>query len=280
MATGASAQPANDEWDAATVVGEPLPFTDHLSTLDATRAFSDPPCFAEERSVWYAFATTEDVQLDANTYGSDYDTTLSAYLGEPSISTQIACNDDTLSFQSQIRVDVPAGSTVYFMIGSYTNEPGPNLVFTVDRPPPPVDIELVVEPEGEASLVTGVAWIRGRVKCSYATPVNVFGELAQKVDPLHVFRADFFAPLSQCLGWTTWNTQVAASGPFNPGLAGVDARAVYFDPDINGFARVEISEIVELEGVIVPEPTPSALGLAALATLAVLRQRRRFTRWE
>ena len=132
----------------------------------------------------------------------------------------------------------------------------------------------VVEPDGQASLVTGVAWVRGRVKCNFPTPLNVAGDLAQKLDPLTVSRAEFAASLPQCLGWSTWSVSAVSPRPFNPGLAGADAEALYWNPEIGDFARVGTSAIVDLEGVIVPEPDGAVLGLAALVALGALYRRR------
>ncbi len=50
----ALAQPANDDFDNPTVIGA-LPFTDSISTVDATAAADDPSCTSNEHSVWYAF---------------------------------------------------------------------------------------------------------------------------------------------------------------------------------------------------------------------------------
>ena len=76
----ALAQPANDDFDNATVVGA-LPFTDTIGTADATTAEDDPFCNGNEHSVWYAFTPTANTTIRADTVGSNYDTTLSVYTG-------------------------------------------------------------------------------------------------------------------------------------------------------------------------------------------------------
>jgi len=53
-----------------------LPFTDFITTFDATTAADDPSC--NGHSVWYSFTPTRDVPVKADTSGSDYATTLTA----------------------------------------------------------------------------------------------------------------------------------------------------------------------------------------------------------
>ncbi len=74
--TAVAAPPANDDFDNATLVPG-LPFSDAIDTTDATTAADDPDCAGQGPTVWYAFTPSEDTEVAANTFGSDYDTTLS-----------------------------------------------------------------------------------------------------------------------------------------------------------------------------------------------------------
>ena len=56
-----------------------------------------------------------------NTFGSNYDTTLSAYIVDSAGAAQIACNDDTNGLQSQLQVNLIAGVTYTFMVGAYAS---------------------------------------------------------------------------------------------------------------------------------------------------------------
>jgi hypothetical protein len=86
----AHAAPANDDIASATVIPG-LPFADDpLDTTEATTAPDDPDCVGNGPTVWYAFTPAADVSVLVNTFGSDYDTTLSAYTDSPSSLTQIA----------------------------------------------------------------------------------------------------------------------------------------------------------------------------------------------
>jgi hypothetical protein len=128
--------PANDDFDSATVIGS-LPFTDSINTSEATTAADDPECAGNGHTVWYAFTAPADMGIEANTFGSDYDTTLSVYTGSRGALTQIACNDDAAdSLQSRVRFNATAGVTYFFMVGSFFDDPGGNLDFAVVEIPP------------------------------------------------------------------------------------------------------------------------------------------------
>ena len=60
-----------------------------------------PDCSGREPTVWYAFRPSAAVRVEANTFGSDYDTTLSVYTGARGDLAQLAC-DDTGGRQSQV----------------------------------------------------------------------------------------------------------------------------------------------------------------------------------
>jgi hypothetical protein len=111
----ATAPPENDSFANAVVVGS-LPFATTVSTLEATAAPDDPACFASAASVWYAYTPPISTTLSADTFGSDYDTTLAAYTGTQGSLTEVACNDDAGGgLQSQIVFPVVAGQTYYLM---------------------------------------------------------------------------------------------------------------------------------------------------------------------
>ena len=125
--------PPNDVFGSAVVAGA-LPFTATVSTVEATAAVDDPSCVGNDTSVWYAFTPVISTSITAETFGSDYDTTLSAYTGTQGALTQIACNDDAgAGTQSQIRFPVSAGTTYYFMVAGLGG--GGNLVFALDAAP-------------------------------------------------------------------------------------------------------------------------------------------------
>src|SRR3712207_847829 len=85
--------PNNDDFDSATIISS-LPFSNSINTVEATTAADDPFCAGNGHTVWYSFTPDEDGEvnafLEANTVGSDYDTTLSVYTGSRGNLEQIA----------------------------------------------------------------------------------------------------------------------------------------------------------------------------------------------
>jgi hypothetical protein len=236
--------PANDDFDSATVVPG-LPFTDQLDTTEATTAADDPDCFGQGATVWYSFTPTTDLRVDANTLGSDYDTTLSVYTGTPGALTQIACNDDAAgSLQSRVRFDATAGETYFFMVGAFGGGPGGNLTFNLDVAPPPLELGLTIDPTGSVVPSKGVATISGTVTCSQPASVGVEGRMEQRVGRLLIH--GFFSAFVECTPpATAWSATVEGeNGLFVAGRAQVDAFAFAFDEE----AFAEASATVQLRG--------------------------------
>src|SRR6266699_2441681 len=116
-----------------------------------------------------------NIRLEANTFGSGDDTTLSVYTGSRGAFTQIACNDDAGgTLQSRVRFDATAGTTYYFMVAA-PNLPlltSANLVFNLLQAPPPFTFTPSLDQFGTVSPSTGVVTLQGSVNCSepaYAT---------------------------------------------------------------------------------------------------------------
>jgi hypothetical protein len=136
-ASAALAQPANDDFDSATVISA-LPFTDSVSTADATTAGDDPFCNGNEHTVWYSFTPTQDTPIRADTVGSDYATTLGVYTGSRGALSEVTCEP----FGGQVAFTASANTTYFFMVASVCcGNPGGNLVFRVNPPPPNDDFD-------------------------------------------------------------------------------------------------------------------------------------------
>lgn len=126
----AVAQPANDDFDSATVVPS-LPFTDTVSTSEATTAFDDPFC-GDAHSVWYSFTPTQSGTVAADTSGSDYTTALSVYTGSRGALSEVAC----AAFPAQVTFNATANTTYFFMVTSACcGGPGGTLAFNLQGPP-------------------------------------------------------------------------------------------------------------------------------------------------
>ncbi|MGD0921458.1 MAG: choice-of-anchor D domain-containing protein, partial [Terriglobia bacterium] len=125
--------PPNDNWVNAAVV-DSLPYTSIVDTTQATTELTDPSpgCgYGNGHSVWYVFTPASNGTVTANTFGSNYDTILSAFTGAPGAFTWQACNDDYAGFQSQISFGVTAGVMYSFMVTSYGSGNGGSLVFNL-----------------------------------------------------------------------------------------------------------------------------------------------------
>jgi hypothetical protein len=220
----AFAQPTNDDFDNATVVTEPLPFTDSISTVDATTAADDPECAGNGHTVWYTYTPSAAGFVNANTFGSDYDTTLSVYTGTRGALTQIACNDDTQGLQSSVTWEVVAGTTYYLMAGSFFDSPGGNLSFTVQESGPPPTLDVAIDPIGHVNPRTGVAQVSGTFTCTGLDVLDIFGELTQQVGRFTIRGFfEFFAPGPTCDGTPQpWTANVS---PENGKFAGGKATA-------------------------------------------------------
>lgn len=242
-----AAAPANDDFGSATAVSA-LPFSDTISTVDATTAADDPQdCVGTGPTVWYSYTAAETIHLSAHTLGSDYDTGLSVYTGARGSLSQIACNDDSGGLHSHVRFTAVAGETYHFMVGAFGDGPGGNLVFTVEEGQPPLEVGLALDRFGSVDPATGSAAVRGTVTCSRPTLVDISGQLRQRAGRVLV-TADLFASL-QCDGVTAWEIQaIPAGGLLAGGRAQIGVNAGFADPITGEFAFDEESGTVRLRG--------------------------------
>jgi hypothetical protein len=169
----AVAQPTNDDFDNATVVTEPLPFTDTISTADATTAPDDPECLGSGATVWYSYTPASDGLVSASTAGSSYDTTVSVYTG-----TRGALFDVTGCAGTAVVWNAFAGTTYYVMVGWLFGSPGGQLSFRVDGPP---SVDVTLDPVGHFDPRTGVAQVSGTLTCIGTGFVGIQGALRQAV---------------------------------------------------------------------------------------------------
>ena len=253
VAMGASTaladSPDNDDFVDATVIPD-LPFSDEVDTRDATTAAEDPDCFGKGPTVWYAFTPLDETEVAANTFGSDYDTTLSVYTGTLGALDQLVCNDDAgQSLQSFVRFDATAGETYFFMVGAFGSGPGGTLEFSVDVAPPPLVINLRVNRFGRFVPLTGEAVISGTLTCSEPASAFVDIELRQEVGRRFVILAFGPAVIAECEGKTAWSATVTSeTGLFGGGPAKVTAFASAGDVETGESAFAEASASLRLRG--------------------------------
>jgi hypothetical protein len=220
--------PANDNIADATALGA-LPFSDQVNTAGATTEPGDPDCVGNGPTVWYRFTPSQDIVLNANTFGSDYDTSVSVYIGSPGSLTQIACNDDSNGMQSSVTFEASAGETYYVMVGAFASGFGGNLTFTLLEAPPLLETDVTIAEVGSVNAATGVATLRGTVSCSREATAQIQGQLRQRSGRI-VLQAEFFTWV-ECDGTTPWSVDAVPSyGLFAGGRAQLEAYADVFDP--------------------------------------------------
>jgi PKD repeat protein len=129
-----AAPPENDNIGSAVVI-DSLPYQAVQDTSEATWSDgTDPSCLGGV-TVWYTFTPTSEIGLDINTFGSDYNTTLGVFWGNPSnpLMSSFGCTDD-----GQVTFSAPAGLKLYIGVGAY--QPlGGNLVLSATQIPPPAN---------------------------------------------------------------------------------------------------------------------------------------------
>lgn len=248
--------PPNDDFNNATVVPS-IPFSTSENATNATVAQDDPFCVERNQTVWYAFRPTRNIRLEANTFGSNYDTTLSVYTGSRGALTQVACNDDSNgTLQSRVRFDATAGTTYYFMASSFSPVDPANLTFNLLQAPPPLNIVPTVTQFGSVDPTTGVVTLSGFVTATQPTFVTIFGQLKQ----MHGGKPidGFFSAFIPCnAGTNPWSVTIQSVPAlfhgrsvalYTGGKASVSATASAFDPDTDEEIVRNLSATVTLRG--------------------------------
>jgi hypothetical protein len=216
-----AAVPTNDDFANATVVSV-TPFTDAINTADATSQATDSTGCGGSHSVWYAYTASHNGTLTFDTFGSSFDTLLSAYTGTEGSLTQVACNDDANSTpQSQVSFDVTSGTTYHFMVGGCCRPDdgtSGDLVVHADVTAPPFSYDVTLT-AGSADPRTHEVTLSGTVGCTSPGLVNVAGTLEQRNA-----RGSFSIEVACTPASTAFAAPVTTSvGAFMPGRATVTA---------------------------------------------------------
>jgi len=246
--------PPNDDFSHATVVPS-VPFTTSQDITNATVAPDDPFCVSRNQTVWFAFTPTQNMRLEANTLGSNYDTTLGVYTGTRGALNQIGCDDDSnATLQSTVRFDAVAGVTYYFEVSSFSLTTG-NLVFNLVPGPTPLAITPSVIKFGTIDPTTGTATISGSVSCTKQAFVTLSGQLKQTHGNTPI--TGFFSVFLPCDGITPWNTTIQTAPTlfhgrsvalFTGGKADISATATAFDFDSGEAVQQNLAVTITLRG--------------------------------
>jgi Family of unknown function (DUF6299) len=236
--------PTNDDIETAAVIGA-LPYTDARDTTEATTAPGDPNCTGQGPTVWYVFTPGTTIEMLVDTFGSDYDTTLSAYTGEPGALNQIACNDDFQSLQSRVVFTAAAQTTYWIMVGAFASGPGGSLVLTAQELPPRVVLVVDGDPTGAVDG-DGLATVSGTLTCSRpAAPVEITGSLRQSTRS--GVSLGYYRTQVDCDGSVGWTATVQGqTGVFRHGNAQLQVAAAFIDPVRGERTSARTTETVRL----------------------------------
>jgi hypothetical protein len=225
--TAIAARPVpNDEIGEAIAVR--LAVSETQDTTGATSSETDvQECVPTTHTVFYSYTATDDGRLLAQTFGSDYDTTIHVLVAADGGFQVIACNDDTPgSVESAVVFDAVAGTTYYIQVGSFADSPGGDLVFTVEPGPPALEIGLTLDGNATLDRATNTVKVSGSLTCSDTVGVEIFGEVSQKVGRA-VIRGSFGTFIECTAGESvSWSASATGeTGIFAPGPAQLAASA-------------------------------------------------------
>ncbi len=114
----AAPPPANDDCANASPIGDVtnLPFQTLSATIDGPLSCNEAP------NVWFEYTAPITGAATISLCGSSYDTKMAVF--DECGGTELACNDDYCSLQSQVSIPVTMGETYLVEVGGYTNSSG------------------------------------------------------------------------------------------------------------------------------------------------------------
>jgi hypothetical protein len=227
--------PRSDNFDRAKAVSA-LPFDTTVDVTDATQAEDDPSCRNTGHTVWFKFTPDSDVRLIARVRARKAAEWVSVWTGERGALTEVECGAYRPIFEAA------AGTTYYFMVGTYGNRRGGEIRFRLAEAPPPPTIDVAVDPEVTVNSQTEEVTVSGTVTCSSDSQYSEFyGSVRQLDDDRHFITAWFYDYDYECDGTAhSWSVTELGDGVFidGPGLLQIEAYAC---------SRIEC---IEEEGVV------------------------------
>ena len=126
--------PDNDDFPGQTITA--LPFDGTGTTVGAfMEAGEQDPCGVIGSTVWFSFTPGRDMLLVADTFGSDFNTAMSVYVGGalPTLAHVECSAFGLLGDGAQIAFQATAGQTLHFQVGGAFEDSG-TLVFHLREP--------------------------------------------------------------------------------------------------------------------------------------------------
>lgn len=215
--------PKNDDISRAKRIPLDMPFVHREQTTEASLDLNDPNCSGRARSVWFEYQRPTkwaSRKIEMNTFGSNYDTTLSVYTGKPGSLEQIRCDDNTGGSRSRVKFTPEPGVKYYVMVGASRNSAGGDLVLKVKNAPVPFRYAFSVDPTGSVSEVTGAATVTGKITCNLAAKAYVQVSIRQKVGE-HVVSSVHSNTIGCRKGTRSWSAKGYSGRAYESGAAGV-----------------------------------------------------------
>ena len=104
--------PADNDTFATARVINAAPYTAKMTTLNATRSLDDPaaacPMAVPNKSVWFRYTATADLQVTLDSTGSDYNPTFTVWTGKPGSFRNVTCAFQFSQAQPTVATVVPA----------------------------------------------------------------------------------------------------------------------------------------------------------------------------
>ncbi len=199
--------PANDDCATALPIGNGVTAG---SNLGATTSAQLGGCATIGSDVWYSYvAPCTGLVLVTTCSGggsADYDTTLTAFAGACGALSEVACNDDTCSLQSEISFPATAGQTFFISVGGYAGAGAPlqgNFSLDVTCTPAPTnDVCATAIPIGDGQVVASNA------SASTDAVTGSCGSMGTEVWFAYTATCSGFATASTCAG-ASFDTAVA-----------------------------------------------------------------------
>jgi hypothetical protein len=234
------AAPGHDTYGAREVIAT-FPFSASLSTVEATTDADDAEANAKcgapatDASVWYEYVAIADGPIVVDVSASDYSAGVIVVSGTPGTFVIETCGPDSVLFFGSTGV---AYAILAFDSQEDGSGNGGTLEISVDEPPPPPEIDLVVS-SGTFNPTTGSARISGTVTCTDGgatggdiRPTDTSGkdfidvQVSQTVGRFRVTGGG--GATFDCDGTTQpWSVEIIGStGRFSGGRADVSATAV------------------------------------------------------
>jgi hypothetical protein len=216
-----AAAPANDAIANASELG--YPDSAVSSTLEATVGPEDGNGCGGGPSIWYRF-TGLGAEIQANTYGSDFDSYLTVFSGPADALSFIGCNDDTSGLQSAVTFFAESGVSYYLMVNGCCGSSG-NVVISTAVPPIPFSFELAIDTT-TVNAKEGVVTIGGSVTCTTEGYFLIALETSQRAGRAILLGDSYDELTCDGSGPVSWSMQFgAANGLFKGGKATISGYA-------------------------------------------------------